>query len=96
MDEAGALVLRWSGGVGVVNDRDLATVARLFTDVHGKPASDAALAKAFDPGTRRHATGVYFEYAGTRGPVGRIRGGEVAQKFGFDPAPRPAEGESEC
>jgi hypothetical protein len=96
MDETGALVLRWSGGVGVVNDRDLAAVARYFTDVHGKPAGDATLAKAFEPETRRHATGVYFDYAGNRVPVGRIRSGEVAQKFGFDPSPRPAEGEPEC
>jgi len=39
---------------------------------------------------------VYFDYAGNRVPIGRIQAGEVAQKFGFDPAPRPAEGEPDC
>ena len=95
-DESGSLILRWAGGIGVVSDRDLAAVAKFFADVHGKPLSDAALAKAFDPESRRHATGIYFDYAGNRVPIGRIQAGEVAQKFGFDPAPRPAEGEPDC
>ena len=96
VDETGSLILRWATGIGVVSDRDLAAVSVLFTDVHGKPVSDAALSKAFDPQTRRHATGVYFDYAGNRVPIGRIQAGEVAHKFGFDPTPRPAEGEPDC
>lgn len=96
VDETGALLLRWGTGLGVLNDRDLAKVSDLFTDLHGKPISDASLARAFDAESRRHATGVYVSYAGGRVPIGRIRAGEVAQKFGFDPAPRPAEGEPEC
>jgi len=96
VDEAGAMVLRWGGGIGVVSDRDLARVSKLFTDVHGKPADDATLSRAFDPHSRRHATGVYLDYARHRVPVGRIQAGEVAQKFGFDPLPRPAEGEPDC
>jgi hypothetical protein len=96
LDETGSLLLRWSGGPGLVSDRDLARIMALFTDVHGKPVDDAVLARAFDPGSRRHATGLYFDYAGNRVPVGRIHAGEVAQKFGFDPNPRPKEGEAEC
>lgn len=96
VDETGSLLLRWGAGVGVLNDRDLARVSGLFTDLHGKPLSDALLARAFDTEARRHATGAYVEYAGSRAPIGRIQAGEVAQKFGFDPAPRPAEGEPDC
>ena len=96
VDETGSLLLRWATGLGVLNDRDLATVSGLFTDVHGKPIGDAVLARAFGAEARRHATGVYVDYAGSRVPIGRIQAGEVAQKFGFDPAPRPAEGEPEC
>jgi len=96
VDETGSLLLRWAAGLGVLNDRDLATVSKLLTDLHGKPISDAVLARAFDAEARRHATGVYVDYAGSRVPIGRIQAGEVAQKFGFDPAPRPAEGEPEC
>jgi hypothetical protein len=96
VDGTGSLLLRWAAGLGVLNDRDLTTVSKLFTDLHGKPISDAVLARAFDAEARRHATGVYVDYAGSRVPIGRIQAGEVAQKFGFDPAPKPAEGEPEC
>jgi len=96
VDESGSLILRWAAGIGVVSDRDLAVVSKLFADVHGKPVSDAAMAKAFAPESRRHATGIYFDYAGNRAPIGRIQAGEVAQKFGFEPAPRPAQGEPDC
>jgi len=96
VDESGSLILRWAAGIGVVSDRDLASVTRLFADVHGKALADSVLARAFDPQARRHATGAYFDYAGNRVPIGRIQAREVAQKFGFDPAPRPGEGEPEC
>lgn len=96
VDESGSLLLRWAAGIGVVSDRDLAAVTKLFADVHGRPVSDATLARAFGTETRRHATGLYFDYAGNRVPIGRIQAGEVAQKFGFDPAPRPSEGEPDC
>ena len=96
IDEKGSLLLRWGTGLGVLNDRDLARVSGLFTNLHGKPINDALLARAFDTESRRHATGVYVDYAGSRVPIGRIQSGEVAQKFGFDPAPRPADGEPDC
>jgi len=96
LDETGSLLLRWSGGPGLVSDRDLARIMDLFTDVNGEPVGDAVLTRAFDAGSRRHATGLYFDYAGNRVPVGRIQTGQVAQKFGFDPDPRPKEGEPEC
>lgn len=96
VDETGSLLLRWGTGLGILNDRDLARVSGLFTDLRGKPLDDALLVRAFDAESRRHATGAYVDYAGIRVPVGRIQSGEVAQKFGFDPAPRPAQGEPEC
>ncbi|HEX7953173.1 MAG TPA: DUF2946 family protein [Burkholderiales bacterium] len=96
MDDAGSLLLRWGSAVGVVDDRDLARVADLFTDLHGRPVDEAVLDRAFDAGSRRHATGVYVTYGGGRVPVGRIQAGEIAQKFGFDPAPRAKEGEPDC
>lgn len=96
VDDAGSLLLRWGSGMGILDDRDLARVTGLFTDLHGTQISDELLVRAFDAESRRHATGVYVDYAGARVPVGRIQAGEVAQKFGFDPAPRPAEGEPDC
>jgi hypothetical protein len=96
LDETGSLLLRWSGGPGLVSDRDLGGVMALFTDVHGKPIGDTMLARALDGEARRHATGLYFDFAGNRAPVGRIQSSELPQKFGFDPDPRPAPGEPEC
>src|SRR5512147_760288 len=51
IDESGSLLLRCAAGVGVVNDRDLARASTLFTDLHGKPLSDALLGRAFDAGS---------------------------------------------
>jgi hypothetical protein len=51
LDDRGGLVLRWSGGVGAIDDRDLAAVAQGFSDARGAPLADAALAKAIDPST---------------------------------------------
>jgi hypothetical protein len=96
VDDAGSLLLRWGAGIGVMNDRDLAAQMAHFTDVRGNVIDDALLARAFDPQARRHATGVFFEHGGNRVPIGRIQAGEVPQKFGFDPDPRPAPGEPEC
>jgi hypothetical protein len=96
VDETGSLLLRWAGGLGLMSDRDLARVAALFTGARGEPVGDETLARAFDPDSRRHASGIYFQHAGIRVPIGRIRSVEVAQKFGFNPDPRPAEGEPEC
>ena len=96
VDQTGSLLLRWSGGLGLANDRDLAALSSRFIDVRGDPVSDEMLARAFDPDNRRHASGMYLQHAGGRVPVGRIQSGEVAPKFGFDPDPRPASGEPEC
>jgi Protein of unknown function (DUF2946) len=96
VDESGSLLLRWGGGLGLMNGRDLAAVAARFADARGEPVGDETLARAFDPENRRHASGVCFRHADSRVPIGRIQSGEVAQKFGFDPDPRPAEGEPEC
>ena len=96
IDEGGSMLLRWESGVGVVNDRDLEAVLRMLTDARGSPVADAGLARVLDSDLQRRNTGLYFDYASVRVPVGRIRSEEVAQKFGFDPAPRQKEGEPEC
>src|SRR3954470_6723836 len=96
IDETGSLLLRWSSGVGVLDDRDLSRVLGLFTDLHGNPVNDRLLVRAFEQGARRHATGIYINHSDIRVPIGRIQSGEVAQKFGFDPAPQPTPGEPNC
>ena len=96
IDENGALIVRWSGGIGTMSDRDLADVTTRFTDSRGQPLSEEELTKALDPETIRRRAGFWFDYAGERMPVGRINSGQVPQKFGFYTNPRPAPGEPEC
>jgi hypothetical protein len=96
LDETGALVLRWPGGVGTVCDRDLADLIPRFTDSRGKPLSEDELARALDPQSAGRRAGFWFDYGGELLAAGRIRSSQVAQKFGFDPDPRPAPGEPEC
>jgi hypothetical protein len=96
IDENGSLILRWTGGVGALTDRDLTEVSAHFTDSRGVTLPEVELAKALDPEAVRRRAGFWFDYGGERLPVGRIRSEQVAQKFGFYPDPRPAPGEPEC
>lgn len=96
IDEHGALIVRWPGGVGAVADRDLGEVSLRFTDSRGSAIAEEELARALDPDSIRRRAGFWFDYGGERLPVGRIHSEQVAQKFGFYPDPRPAPGEPEC
>ncbi|HZP92406.1 MAG TPA: DUF2946 family protein [Burkholderiales bacterium] len=96
VDENGTLVVRWTGGLGAVVDRDLAEVAAHFTDAKGEALSAEDLIKTLDPESLRRRAGFWLQYGGDRLPVGRIASAQAAQKFGFDPDPRPAPGEPEC
>ena len=96
LDDDGGLILRWPGGVGSVDDRDLARVAGRFTDAGGRSLTDAELEGALDAGSRGRRAGFCFDFAGERLPIGRLQAAQLSQKFGFDPDPRPAPGEPEC
>jgi hypothetical protein len=96
LDENGNLLVRWTGGLGLVNDRDLEQTSRHFTDSKGRTLSDEELTKAFDSDSLRRRAGFWFDYGEERLPVGRIHSEQVPQKFGFYPDPRPAPGEPEC
>ncbi len=96
VDENGALIVRWAGGLGAVTDRDLGEVSLRFTDSHGRAIPEEEVARALDPESIRRRAGFWFDYGGERLPVGRIRSEQVAQKFGFYADPRPAPGEPEC
>jgi len=91
IDETGSLLLRWGGGLGVLNDRDLALATGLFTDLHGKPVDDALLTGAFDPHLAVTGTGVYVDYTDTvylsAHPIRRSR-----TEIRFDPVPCRARG----
>lgn len=96
IDETGSILVRCGAGIGVVNDRDLVRILSMIKDIRGQDAKEDMLGRALDSESRRHATGLYFDYRAHKVPIGRIHAGEVPLKFGFDPAPKPAPGEPEC
>lgn len=93
VDEAGSLLLRTETGVGVVSDRDLPLLAPLLRDVRGQPLDEQALDALL---AGRGADGATFDWGSRRVPLQPVRSGELAKRFGFDPAPMPAPGEPDC
>jgi len=97
IDEEGTMILRWpTGGVGTVIDRDLAEIARWFTNAAGQPLGDEAVTKAVDDRAAHGASGIWLGYSGKRVPVGRVMANQVPTKFGFDRSPRPEPGQPDC
>jgi hypothetical protein len=94
LDESSQLLLETELGVGVLTDRDLQAVERRMTDAAGAPLTDPAF-EALVAGAS-DAPAAFLELAGARVRIGHISAGGLAQRFGFDPAPRPAPGEPEC
>jgi hypothetical protein len=80
LDEQGSLLLGTRAGVGIVCDRDLASVSERLV---GNDAllTDEALLRGVGP------TNLTLQWAGRSLPVGLIRRAEVSKRFGFDPQP---------
>jgi hypothetical protein len=75
-DEEGNLLLVTEHGVGLVDDRDLTTVAERLSGLEASA------------GTVR---GQWFEETGRRLPVEPVRQNRVSAEFGFQPDPQPAD-----
>jgi hypothetical protein len=85
LTEAGEAILQAGEIVAQVDDRD---VAQLFEglELDGKPAADEALMGWIEGGSGA----MTLRYRGAQVPVERIQREELAQRFGFVRAPRPA------
>ncbi|MCC6609925.1 MAG: DUF2946 family protein [Burkholderiales bacterium] len=94
LDESGQLLLETELGIGVLADRDLPAAAERMSDAAGAPLGEAGFA-ALMSGVG-DAPAAFLELAGARVRIGRLATSDLAQRFGFDPAPRPAPGEPEC
>lgn len=94
LDEDGSLLLAFDDTVGLVHDQDLAEALTCLQLASGAPLSDAALEALLSD--ERPLGDVRLALGGTVTPVGRLSAGAVAQRFGFDPNPRPDPGEPEC
>jgi hypothetical protein len=92
IDDGGQLVFETDLGPGVALDRDLPALLENIVVVDGKPADDESI-EALAAGK---GPGMAIALGKRRVPLGSISAAEVAQRFGFEPSPRPAPGEPEC
>jgi hypothetical protein len=92
VDDAGQLLLDTDLGPGIALDRDLARLLEKIVVTDGKPADDEAIESLAAGG----APALALALGKKRVPLGSIAAAEVAKRFKFDPAPRPAPGEPEC
>ena len=92
VDDAGQLLLDTDLGPGIALDRDLARLLEKIVVTDGKPADDEAIESLAAGG----APALALSLGRKRVPLGSIAAADVAKRFRFDPAPRPAPGEPEC
>jgi hypothetical protein len=92
IDDGGMLVLDTELGPGVVLDRDLPALLDRIVSASGPAGDDAIEALA------RGATvpPLALDLKDGKVPLGSTPAGELAERFAFDPDPRPAPGEPEC
>jgi len=99
LDDAGHFLIESELGPGVMLDRDLPAVEERLIDGNGAPLDEPAL-EALLAG-RAESGSAYLDLTGmaldvTRIAVERIASAALPDRFGFDPAPRPAPGEPDC
>ena len=93
LDENGCLLVAFERGVGLVSDRDLASLLTCLRRADGTVASDEDLEQWMGGNVPE---GACLDLGRVRLPLSSIRVREVPARFGFDPDPRPAPGEPEC
>ena len=97
VDEQGFLLLETELGLGVVHDQDLPDVLSRLIGPDGAPMGDDAIEALLDAAAGADSEeGIALHTAAGAGPVFTVLSDEVAQRFGFDPDPRPPPGEPEC
>ncbi|MCC7548481.1 MAG: DUF2946 family protein [Burkholderiales bacterium] len=93
LDEDGCLLIVFERGIGLVSDRDLASLLPGLLRADGAAAGDDDLDRWMAHGVDVRAT---LDLGWTRVALHGIRSRDVPARFGFDADPRPAPGEPEC
>ncbi len=93
LDEDGCLLIAFDSRVGLISDRDLASLLPRLLREDGTPAGDDDL-ESWMAGSVQ--AGASLDLGWTRVRLWRIRSQDVPARFNFDPDPRPAPGEPEC
>lgn len=81
LDDQGRLLIETSLGIGLLDDRELARLIGECTAADGQPVADAAFEALMDGGI------ACIFWQGLK--VGRLAAVDLAQRFKFEPRPRP-------
>lgn len=88
LDEAGNLLIRFEGGVGLVCDQDLPSLLDHFgLSPHPTKPEGAAAFEKFLANSQNQPLWLHLREWSL--PVGLLHSGEVPDRFGFDPHPQP-------
>lgn len=88
LDDCGGILLRSELGVGVLDDRDLASMSECFVDASGVRASDDRLEEVFaDPVMRLPRHPLSLDWRGERLNVHAMSAAQVPSRFGFVTTP---------
>ena len=96
IDDAGIVLLATDVGVGMMDDRDLERLLPCFTDQHGAPLTEEAIAHAIEQLQASGGADLYLRFRDITVPVAAIATSDVPAKFGFVQRPVQPAGEEEC
>lgn len=88
LDEEGNLLLVGERGVGLVCDRDLASMSDDLRHGDGEPCDETRLARLLDSSVAAEHERLFLTWDGARMEVGTLLRDTVASTFAFDPTPR--------
>jgi hypothetical protein len=97
LDEAGALLVDASAGVGLIHDQDLPVILDSLLGPSGDPLDDSAIEQLLQDRAQSPRPRQVRLHVGSHSlPVSFIASADVAARFDFNPDPQPAPGEPEC
>jgi DUF2946 family protein len=94
MDEIGDMLIETEGGIGLLEDRDLPYIVERLT-TSGQAVDEAMFERLLSESAPADLE-LKLQLGEHTLRVHRIRSGDAAMRFGFDPQPRPAPGEPDC
>lgn len=96
MDREGIVTLHTEHGAGVVDDRDVESLAPWISDAAGGTLDEDALIESLDHIQKGHDRDIRLRYAGRAVPLLPICAEEIPARLGFVRMPQPLPGEAGC
>ena len=96
MDREGIVTLQTEHGAGVVDDRDVESLAPWISDAAGGALDEDELIDSLDRMQEGHDRDIRLRYAGRAVPLLPISADEIPERLGFVRMPQPLPGEEAC